>query len=96
MLIYPHDADLGPKLSNEEIENKISILSHLDEECWDALLQLIRNDAAQAELDAHDNRADGRPAAADLAQGGAQTLRHLFIKLHTLSGLTDKGGEDDE
>jgi hypothetical protein len=93
---HPHHADLGPPLTDEAIASKVSILSHLDEDCWDALLQMIRNAAAQAELDSYDSRAAGTPAPADLQQGGAQHLRDLFIKLHKLSGLADKGGEDDE
>lgn len=73
-----HEVDLGEALSEAELLGRIAMV---EPELLDALMQMIRNEAGQYEIDAHDDRAAGKADKATLEQGAAQGLRSLFMDL---------------
>ena len=94
-----HEVNLGPALSDAEIDARMEM--DVDSEVIEAVLQFIRNEAAQYETEAHDDRAGGKAEASTLKQGAAQGLKSLFFQLVSkralgMSGPIAAGEEDDD
>lgn len=78
--LYMHEVDLGQPLSDATLEAMIH--TDLDAEVLNAVLQMIRNEAAQYSTDAHDKFAEGSAGAAKLKLGAAEGLKGLFFRIY--------------
>lgn len=76
---YLHDVDLGKPLEPEEITKLINDNRH--NEGVRAILQLLRNNAMQNSVAAHDSIAAGQDSCGHLNVGGQQALTEVFFQI---------------
>jgi hypothetical protein len=93
---YLHQIDLGPVLTREEQMQRIGLTP--DSEAVLAVLQYLRDEAAEYELVAHEKAAAGETTAGHQSQGAAQAMRYAVSELFGLLKtpvVEDREGEID-
>ena len=76
---YLHDVTFEERLSPEDIG--AAIHTEPDNEAVEAVMQLLQNEAARYQDEAHDHIAAGHDGAGKLALGGAQALKSVFFMI---------------
>jgi hypothetical protein len=92
-LRFPHHLNLGPALSRQEQLLRIGLKP--DSEAVLALLQYLRDEAAEYDVISHDKTAAGEAAAGAQAQGAAQALRFSLFELFEALKLPENSDSED-
>jgi len=92
-LRYVHQIELGSPLSREEQLEKVGLRP--DSEAVLALLQYLRDEAAEYDLISHEKVAAGEGAAGTQAQGAAQALRYALMEIFGALKLPPTRDEED-